>query len=179
MIFEKAGRENTAATVELVKKTAAERGIKHIVVASNTGETAALFKGMDINVVCIGQVSGFTEKGVNVMTKEMKEDLKANGVNVYHTSHALSGVERGISNKAKGMYPAEIISHTLRMLSQGVKVCVEIAIMALDGDMIPYGEEIIAVGGTGRGADTAVIMTPSHANSVFDNRIHEILCMPR
>ena len=60
MIFEKAGRENTAATVELVKKTAAERGIKHIVVASNTGETAALFKGMDINVVCICHFPWFT-----------------------------------------------------------------------------------------------------------------------
>lgn len=179
MIFERPGKENTIATAKLVKQTVKERGIKHIVVASNTGETAALFKDMDINVVCVGQVSGFSEKGKNAMTIVMKKDLLEHNVKIYHTSHALSGVERGISNKASGMYPAEIIAHSLRMLSQGVKVCVEIAIMALDGDMIPYGEEIIAVAGTGRGADTAVIMTPSHANSVFDNRIHEILCKPR
>ena len=70
------------------------------------------------------------------------------------------------------------MAFTLRMLSQGVKVCVEIAIMALDADLIPLGDRIIAIGGTGNGADTATILTPSHAASVFETKIHEILCKP-
>ena len=62
---------------------------------------------------------------------------------------------------------------------QGVKVCVEIAVMALDAGLIPHGEEIIVVAGSGRGADTAVIMHPAHANNILETKINEILCKPR
>ena len=76
------------------------------------------------------------------------------------------------------MYPAEIMSGTLRMFGQGIKVCVEISIMALDAGAIPHGENVIAVTGTGRGADTAAILTPAHAAKVFKTKIHEIICKP-
>jgi len=89
-----------------------------------------------------------------------------------------SGAERGMSKTFGGAYPVEIIAHTLRMFGQGTKVCVEVAIMALDAGLIPYGEPIIAIGGTGQGADTAVIITPSHASGIFETKIHEIICKP-
>ena len=44
------------------------------------------------------------------------------------------------------------------MFSQGTKVAVEIAVMALDAGLIPW-RAVIAVGGSGRGADTAVVLT--------------------
>ena len=50
--------------------------------------------------------------------------------------------------------------------------------MALDTGLIPYGEDIIAIGGSTRGADTAVIMRPAHANNVLDTKINEIICKP-
>lgn len=179
MIFEKAGRENTAAVIELAQKTAAERGIGYIVVASNTGETAALLSEADCQVVCVTHANGFAQKGENEMSAESRAILEASGIKVYTAAHVLSGVERGISRAVGGMYPAEIMANSLRMLGQGVKVCVEISIMALDGGMIPYGEEVIAIGGSGRGADTAVILSPAHSNAVFETKIHEILCKPR
>jgi hypothetical protein len=64
------------------------------------------------------------------------------------------------------------------MLGQGVKVCVEISISALDAGLIPFGKPVITVAGTGRGADTAALLTPAHANAIFETRIHEILCKP-
>ena len=85
---------------------------------------------------------------------------------------------RGLSTKMGGIYPVEIIAHTLRMLSQGVKVCLECSVMALDAGAIPYGEKVVAVGGTGHGADTACTLTPAGANAVLDCKIHEILCKP-
>lgn len=179
MIFEKAGRENTAAVIELVKNTVKERGIRYVVVASNSGETAMQLKDADCQVVCVSHATGFAKKGENEMSGEDRAALEAAGIRVYTGAHVLSGVERGISRAVGGMYPAEIMAYSLRMLSQGVKVGVEISIMALDGGMIPYGEEIIAIGGSGRGADTAVILTPAHSNAVFETRIHEILCKPR
>ena len=77
-----------------------------------------------------------------------------------------------------GAFAVEIIAHALRMLSQGVKVCVECAVMALDCEEIPYGEAVVAVGGTGHGADTACVLTPAGANAILECKIHEILCKP-
>jgi len=112
------------------------------------------------------------------MSEEIRRELIEAGVKVLTTTHVLSGAERGISRKFRGIYPVEIMAQTLRMLGQGTKVCVEIATMALDAGMIPYGEDIIAVGGSNSGADTAVILRPAHAADIFDTWISEILCKP-
>jgi hypothetical protein len=55
---------------------------------------------------------------------------------------------------------------------------VEIAIMAADAGAIPIAD-IVAVGGTGSGSDTAVVIRPAHMNNFFDARIREIIVMPR
>lgn len=178
MYFERPGAANTAKAAQIAVETAKREGIGHIVLASNTGETALLFAESGLNVVCVTHAYGYREKGKNEMPDEMRARLVQAGIRVVTGTHVLSGVERGISNLCKGMYPAEIMSYTLRMFGQGVKVCVEIAIMALDAGAIPYGERIVAVGGSERGADTAVIMTPAHAPDVFKNRIHRIVCKP-
>jgi uncharacterized protein len=91
----------------------------------------------------------------------------------------LSGAERSLSSKFGGINPVEIIAYALRMLGQGVKVCTEVSVMALDSGLIPYGESVIAVAGTGRGADTAVIIKPAHAKDILSTRIQEIICKPR
>lgn len=179
MIWEKPGKENTRATAELVIKTAGERGISHLVVASNTGNTIKEFLGHDLNLVCVTHHAGFREPGVDEMPAETRKQLEEAGVKMLTTTHLLAGVDRAVRIKAGGLYPAEIMAHTLRLFGQGVKVCVEIAVMALDAGLIPYGEEIIAVGGTGRGADTACVILPAHAKNFFDTRIQEILCKPR
>ena len=179
MIFEKPGKDNTDAAIKCALDAASERGIKYIVLASHTGFTAKKLLGVDdVKVICVSGVNGAREKGVNSMPKEVRKELIEGGIEVVTATHVLSGVERGISSKVGGMYPAEIMAFTLRMLSQGVKVCVEIAIMALDADVIPFGEPVIAIGGTGNGADTVAIVTPSHAAYVFETKVHEILCKP-
>ncbi len=179
MYFAEPGRKNTAETVACALRAARERGIRNIVAASGTGATAMALAGFDGNLVCVTSVNGFSEKGRNDLPDEVRARLQAAGVKVLTGTHALSGVERGISNMSGGMYPAEIMAHTLRMFGQGTKVCVEIAVMALDAGLVPYGEEIVAVGGTGRGADTALLLTPAHAADIFKFRIHEVLCKPR
>jgi hypothetical protein len=66
----------------------------------------------------------------------------------------------------------------LRLFSQGVKVCVEIAMMAADCGAVPLGKAVIAVAGSHAGADTAVVLTPSSSNRILDMKIHEILAKP-
>lgn len=178
MYFKNKGAHNTQATVQLAIKTAKERGIGHIVISSNTGNSAILCAGSGLHVVCVAHTYGFVEKGENEMTNDMRKKLTDNGIDVLATTHVLSGVERCFSKRYGGTYPTEIMAHTLRMFGQGTKVCVECATMALDAGLIPYGEEIIALGGTGRGVDTAIILSPEHAQCILDTRMHEIICKP-
>ncbi|MGE5631006.1 MAG: pyruvate kinase alpha/beta domain-containing protein [Caulobacteraceae bacterium] len=179
MYWDGAGKEYTEKTIDLALKTAKEKGIKHIVVASNTGSTAKLLENCGLNVVCVTHANGFKEPGENEMDSKMRKELESKGVRVMTGTHVLSGAERGLSSKFGGIYPLEIMSNTLRMFGQGIKVCVEISVMALDAGMIPHGECIIAIGGTNRGADSAVILKPAHARDILKTKIEEIICKPR
>lgn len=179
--FENKGSENTDKVIELVKQRKEELGIKNIVVASVSGKTALKLREAmeDVDIVSITHHAGFKEKGKLEITQESIKKLKNNDINFYVGSHALSGVGRGISNKFGGVTPVEIIAATLRMFGQGVKVCVEIAIMAADAGLIPVDTEIIAVGGTASGADAAVVLKAANMNNFFDLQIKEIIAMPR
>ncbi len=179
--FEKPGIDNTDELIALVKERQEELGINNILVASNTGKTALKVSNeiKNINIVSVTHHAGFREKGKLETDPKIAKQLKERNIPIYASSHALSGVSRGISNKFGGVTPVEIIAQTLRMFSQGIKVCVEISIMAADAGLIDEGEEIIVIGGTSQGADTAVVLTPVHMSSVFDLRIHEIIAMPR
>ena len=179
MYFDNEGRENTQKTVELAIKAAKENNIRHIVVASNTGATARLFLDSGFSIACVTHVYGFGLPGTNEMDPEVRKELAAKGMKVLTTTHVLSGAERALSSKFGGINPVEVIAGALRMLGQGVKVCVEVSVMALDAGLIPFGESVIAVGGTGRGADTAVIIKPAHAKDILSTRIQEIICKPR
>ncbi len=175
----KAGKTNTEETVKAALEKAEELGIKYVVVASNSGETADLFTGKGLNVACVTHQVGFKEPGEDEMEADMREYLKEKGVQVLTTTHLLAGIDRALRFKFEGVHPAEIVASTLRLLGQGFKVCIEVSVMALDAGMIPYGEEIIAVGGTGRGADAACVLVPAHSSQFFDTKIKEIICMPR
>lgn len=179
MYFTKKGKENTDKAIELALKTATERNINYIVVASSKGGTAKQLKNdSNINIIAVSHANGYPEAGKNELTEEIRSELEADGIKVLTTTHVLSGAERGISKLFGGVSPVEIIAQTLRLFGQGTKVCVEIAVMALDAGLIPYNEPIIAVGGSGHGADTVIVLTPSHASSIFDTKIHEIVCKP-
>ncbi|MGE5561446.1 MAG: pyruvate kinase alpha/beta domain-containing protein [Chloroflexota bacterium] len=179
MYFDEKGPANTAKVAELVARRAQELGIGHVVVASNSGETAAHFLDKGLEVVCVTHHVGFREPGGDEMPAATREKLAAAGVRLLTTTHLFGNVERAITNKFGGLYPGGIISATLRCFGQGTKVAVEVATMALDAGLIPHGREIIAVGGSGRGADTALVLRPAHAKDFFDLKICEIICKPR
>ena len=185
MYFDQAGQENTRETVKIAVREAKGRQVSHIVVASNEGISAlalaeeAKKQGYEGKLVCVTHVYGFSENGKNELPDETREKLEKLGIRVHTAAHALSGAERGLSRKFQGAYPVEIIANSLRMMGQGIKVCVEISVMALDAGLVPHGNPIIALGGTGRGADTASVLTPAYSSAVLDTRVHEILCKPR
>ena len=168
MTFEKQGRQNTEAALKLAIEAAREEGIHKIVVASTTGATAKKLAEME-----------HEGKHEAQMSDEMRQELEAMGVTVYVASHALSGAERGLSVKLGGFGPVEVAAHALRIIGRGVKVCVEISMMAADAGLVELHEPIVAVAGTGGGADTAVVIRPAPTAEFLDSKVDRIICMPR
>ena len=179
--FETPGKQNTESVLKLVKDHAQTEGTRDIVVASTTGETgvkvSSLFRGF--NVVVVSHHLGFQEPGVWELKEENRRKILKNGAKILTATHALSGVERAIRKKFTTIMPLELVAHALRLFGEGTKVCVEITIMAADAGLIPVDREVIAIGGTGRGADTALVMKPATASRFFNLEIREIIAKPR
>ena len=153
--------------------------IPKIVVASITGRAlVALKEAWDGEIICVTHVNGYAKPGENEFPSDLRKEYEGKGVKFLTTTHVLSGAERGISNMFKGAYPVEIIAQTLRMLGAGTKVGVECAVMAMDAGLIGFNEKVISLGGTAKGVDTAMVVTPNHAQRIFATRIHKILIKP-
>lgn len=179
--WDKPGRENTENTIDAALKRAKELGIEHFVVASCVGYTAKLLcdKGVDIEIISVTHQAGFRESGKCEMPKEVEKELIAKGVKVYTGTHFFGGLGRAIRFKFGGIEVDELAANTLRIFGHGVKVAIEIAIMALDAGLIPYDQEIVSIGGTGQGADTAIVCLPKHGKEFFSFEVREIICKPR
>ncbi|WP_214045605.1 pyruvate kinase alpha/beta domain-containing protein [Methanomethylovorans sp.] len=184
--LESTGKENTQLIIDAALKRAEELGIGQIVVSSTTGytarEIAKAAKGKMLKIVCVSHQYGVKEDGKWEMDADTLKELQDMEVEVVTQSHLFSGIERAISNKLGGASRTDVISNTLRSLfGQGFKVVVEITMMAADSGKIPVtpGTEVIAIAGTGHGADVAVVMKPAHSQRFFDAQIREIIAMPR
>ena len=194
--FRNPGKEHTEETLKIALEATKERGIETVVVSSTTGWTALkaleVFEGSDLKLVFVTHQTGYRAPGVQLMPEETRERLEEAGAVIVTSTDVLTGgVNIGISRQRppreaplEARLPwivppvSTIIAHTLRLFSQGVKVCVEIAMMAADAGTIPVDKPIIAVAGSHAGSDTALVITPASSNRIRDLKIHEILAKP-
>ncbi len=179
--FEKPGKKNTGRTLEVAKQRADELGIRTVLVASTRGETGVLaaqqFQGYD--VVVVTHSTGFAGPNTQEMTEENRAAIEATGAKILTCQHAFGGIGRAVRKKWGTYAIDEIVAQTLRIFGEGIKVVVEIALMAADAGLVQVGEPCIAIAGTGRGADTAVVLAPAHVQQFFDLRVMEVLTKPR
>lgn len=179
--FQTSGKENTEAVLKLAREYAEAEGMKDVVVASTMGETGAraseVFRGF--NLVVVTHHMGFREPGEHELTGENRERILKNGGKILTGTHALSSVERAIRRKFGTLPPLEIIANTLRRFGEGTKVCVEIVLMAADAGLIPEDRDVVAIAGTGRGADTALVIKPTNSSMFFDLEVREVIAKPR
>lgn len=177
---ESPGEANTEATLLRAKERAESLGIGNIVVASTYGQTGVraceVFKGF--NLVVVRHHTGFQSPGSQQMTEENERAILASGAHILTSGHALSGVERAIRRKRGTVGPLELMADTLRVFGEGTKVCIEITVMAADAGLIPADKPVVAVGGTDRGADTALVVYPAHSNNFFDLYVSEVIAKP-
>jgi len=172
--------DHTDETLKEAKKRADELGIRDIVVSSTEGTTALkavdVFKGY--NVVIVTHVTGYKEPGDQEVSDERARKIRDKGGKIVTAAHAFSGVDQAIRERFETVYPSGIIAQTLRMFSQGMKVVVEITAMAADAGQIPPDKDVVAIAGSHRGADTAVVVKPANSRAIFDTVVKEIICKP-
>ncbi|MAG13418.1 MAG: hypothetical protein CMN78_02355 [Spirochaetales bacterium] len=173
--FEKGGRENTDAALSIAKERADALGIKDIIVASYSGFTGAraveIFAGCSVTVV-----NGLQS---DRMEPEYRRVIEEGNAKILSAGHAFGMLGRAVRNKFSTIQSDEIIAHVLRLFSQGVKVAAEITCMATDAGIIKPGTQVIAIGGSGQGADSAAVIKATNTQTFFDTRFLEILCKPR
>jgi hypothetical protein len=191
LYFEEIKAENSDTLLALVKEKAQEKGIKHVVVASTRGGTGVkageVFKDSGINVVAVTHQIG--PRGPELLV-EHEERMKALGVKIVTCTHAFGGVGSSLrrspprDQRPAPYWPAyvpatgDLIANLLRLFCAGMKVCFEITLMAADAGVIPIGENVIAMAGQGRGADTAIVIKSANTTSLFDLDVQEILAKP-
>lgn len=177
--FEEPGPQNTEGVLQAAYRRAVELGLRDVVVASTTGETGVkasrIFKGF--NLVVVTHQTGFQEPGLQEFKPENMEEIRGKA-KILTCTHSLSGVERAIRRCWNTIGPVELIANALRILGEGVKVCVEIAVMAADAGLIPVDRDIVSVGGTGSGADTALILRPANSPDFFNLEVKEVIAKP-
>lgn len=180
--FSEIGIVNTDETLRIAKEKAHKVGIETIIVASTRGHTIKraleLFEGSNTRFIVVGGPR-------KVFPSDLYEKL-------------IEGGNRVIFDEDYSFSYPDIAWRILRGFSEGMKVCVEMTLIATDMDYLPVGEEVIAVAGTGRvdfpeggGADTAIVIEGVKSKDYFEmtlselerkkkgRRIKEILCKPR
>jgi hypothetical protein len=165
--FEKPGKGNTTDVIKLVKERAQARGINRFVVASTRGGTAKDFleavAGTEYRLVIVPWQYGFKAEE-QPFPQELVSELREKnhqvhfGTMLFHTGDFY------------GTSAPQAMANVLRTFGQGIKAC--------DGGCLRIGERVIAVAGTGSGADTAVVATAAPSTKLTSLRIHEIICKP-
>jgi hypothetical protein len=195
VIFEKPGKEHTEETLRVALEAAKERGIDTVVVSTTTGTTGEkaveVFKGSRIKLVFVTHQSGYRGSGIQLVPAETKKKLEKTGTVVTCTDVLTGGVDVGmgrqrpeVSEPQQGSLPFIVppvnvlVANTLRLFSQGIKVCAEVAMMAADCGAVQVGKPVVCVAGSHAGADTAMVISPAESNRMRDLKLHEILVKP-
>jgi hypothetical protein len=173
--FEDVRAENTDAVFELVQERLNAGGINKVVIASTMGVTARkamdFFQESGVKLVVVPHQFDFIRE-VNPFPQELVKTLRESGHEV-HFGTMLFHTE----NLYESNTPT-LMANLLRCFCQGIKVCFEMVLMTTDAGLLTKGEKVIAIAGTGRGSDTALVMQASSSRNLKKLRINEILCKP-
>lgn len=155
--FQERGRVNTERTLQLACQWAKEEGIKHIVLASTRGYTAgkALEICADPNLIAVGI-------GRASFPVEQAEHFQRTGKLIF-------------AREIDYTYPPDMRT-AFRRFGQGTKVAVEVVVCAVQAGLVEEGERVIGIGGSSRGADTALVIDASWDFSGV--HISQIICKP-
>jgi hypothetical protein len=183
------GEKNTKLVIEAVSQRLEVSGIRTVIVASTSGETAVAFarslKGK-AELICVSEAPYRREWGEEwpCLKQEFKQELEGLGVTIIDKAPYIFHNSVLEAAKWPSAFPERLVKETLYSFGQGMKVAVEVALTGVScGYVTPY-EDVIGVGGSSKGADTAIVLRATYPASLFDKdpakrlEIREIIAMP-
>jgi len=167
LYFYKPGPENTSKVVKAVVERAKSGDIDKVVVASTSGRTGLKF------AEALRGRAGLIAISHEKMNPKFKERItELGGLAVDNTHLPLHG--RGMDKVRDSFYT----------LGQGFKVAIEVVLIAADKNLVRRYRDVIGVGGSGEGADTAIVARATPTREIFSSNksrrleVREILAMP-
>ena len=169
--FDKGGPANTQATLEAARVRAADAQPAALVVASTSGKTALVaaktFAGTGIRIIAVPfQKHLWDEYGAP--DPKIVAECRAMGVEFLPEEPPVAMLDSG--------HP-EIVN-AWRTVSEGFKVALQVSSMCVDAGLLKPGSRVIGVGGSGTGADTAIVLKTYGSRAVLKSRVQEIIAMP-
>ena len=187
--FDEPGEENTQWVMEAVSQRLEVGGIRTVIVASTSGETAVAFarslKGK-AELICVSEAPYRREWGEEwpCLKQEFRQELERLGATIIDKAPYVFHSSVLEAARWPGAFPERLVKETLYSFGQGMKVAVEVALTGVScGYVTPY-EDVIGVGGSSKGADTAILLRATYPASLFDKdpakrlEIREIIAMP-
>ena len=168
--------------MRIAKDAFEEQQLEDVVVASTRGDTgvaaAELFEGLKLNLIIVAHSFGFKEDNANEFNTDTKKKIEEMGGSVLFSTMPFHSINDAIRRKM-GSSVETLIADTLRMMGQGTKVCVEIVAMACDAGLVESGKNVLAIAGTGHGADTVLIIKSANSKRFFDMKILSVVAKPQ
>ena len=188
-LFPKPGAVNTDMVVEAIVKRMEAGDLGTVVVASNSGRTAVTIGRAlqgKARVLCVTEAPSRRQwdQAWPTLRDDSRRDLRELGMDI--VENAPFAFHESILDESRWDVPsaAELVKETLYAFGQGLKVAVEVVLMAVaSGHLEPY-QDVIGVGGTGSGVDTAVVVRATYPASFFAKdpekrlEVREIIAMP-
>jgi hypothetical protein len=193
--FSRPGPGNTDATLEAADAYLKDSGkAVPVIVASISGRTALrareTISDVSIPIFCVTGSpcwQNLPDASYPLISEETRQDLQSAEISI------VDSIPSSLSDTIEFSYarygyrsPTWMFVETLLAVGgYGLKTAVECIFMATDGGCVPPFTEVIAIAGTDKGADTAIVARSCFSSTVFSSDpnkrfvVHEILTMPR
>lgn len=170
--FKTAGEHNTRAALEIALARYKQGGVDALVIASTYGSSAQLadeiFAGSGAKLLVVGEIL----EGVQSPAGDVRRLLENNG-------HRFTwGTTLGSMSAFSRNQAPVLVADAYRRVSEGFKVVCEITMIAASQGYLQPGQKVLAIAGTHRGSDTAVVVTAAPFTAFKQFEVNEILCKP-
>ncbi|MEM3615699.1 MAG: pyruvate kinase alpha/beta domain-containing protein [Candidatus Methanomethylicia archaeon] len=187
--FNYCGEINTEALLQLVRKRFEIGGVDGIVIASETGRSALkameIFDGLKVKIIVVTHYPAETwgpsgSIPIGLKRKEYVENLRKledYGCRIVQGTRPFAPPSRHIDWGYPT--PEAIMDKTLEIFGSGMKIAIEVSLMATDAGELNEGENVISCAGTYKGLDTAILVKTSYTMNFFKSfEVREIIAKP-